>query len=67
SYAVQHVSLNTVHCAECYGGSNLYILNHACNAHAGLAAIDRRDRRGPADPANSQGQSPQSKSIHMAR
>ncbi|MGQ3286074.1 hypothetical protein, partial [Bosea sp. (in: a-proteobacteria)] len=47
SYAVQLVTLNTVHCAECYGGSNLDIQIHASFAHAGLAATDRRDRRGP--------------------
>ncbi|GFH18788.1 hypothetical protein HaLaN_15647 [Haematococcus lacustris] len=48
-------------CAECYGGSNIDIQIHASFAHAGLAATDRRDRRGPVVSANSQGQSPQSK------
>ncbi|GFH23040.1 hypothetical protein HaLaN_20588, partial [Haematococcus lacustris] len=37
-------------CAGCYGGSNLHIQIHALFAHAGLAARDRRDRRGPGTP-----------------
>ncbi|GFH08679.1 hypothetical protein HaLaN_03679 [Haematococcus lacustris] len=48
-------------CAGCCGGSNLHIQIHALFAHAGLAARDRRDRRGPGAPAHSEGQSPHSK------